>query len=191
LLVGTNEDKHPTSWSRDGRYLLYSAIGSKAGGDLWVLPLEGGRKPFPFLITRFNQASGRFSPDAHWVAYQSNESGRMEVYVRPFSVNSTGTAVEKGGKWQISSGGGVQPRWRADGRELYYRSMDGGVMAVDIVASPAFRAGIPHKLAFSTDPQWLFLWDVTPRGDFLLAPLVKSGPQSYNVVLNWQSGLKR
>ena len=90
-----------------------------------MLPLEGDKKPVPFLVTEFNEGQARFSPDGHWVAYTSDESGHYEVYVRSFSMNSAGTAVEAGGKWQISNGYGRQPRWRGDGRELYYRSRDG------------------------------------------------------------------
>jgi serine/threonine protein kinase/Tol biopolymer transport system component len=193
LLVKTDEEKQPSSWSPDGRYLLYSSYSpsSATGWDLWVLPLEGGRKPVPFLMTQFSEINGHFSPDGRWVAYLSNESGRFEVYVRPFSMNAAGTSAEQGGKWQVSTGGGTGPRWRSDGRELYYRSPDGGVQAVEIATAPSFRAGIPHSLAPASDLQGNSLWDVTRRGDFLLAPLVKSGPQSYNVVLNWQSGLKR
>ena len=83
--------------------------------EVWVLPLECDRKPIPFLTARFNQGQARFSPDGHWVAYTSNESGRDEVYVRSFSMNSARTAVEVSGKWQISNGYGQEPHWRGDG----------------------------------------------------------------------------
>jgi serine/threonine protein kinase len=192
LLLESPESKHPRSWSADGRYLLYSSLSPATGQDIWVLPLENGRKPFPFLITEFNELIAEFSPDGHWVAYQSNESGKLEVYVRPFSVNSAGTAVEPGGKWQISTGSGRQPRWRADGRELYYRAADGRIMAVDIATSPAFRAGTPHPVGPPSDPGEAYLWAVHPDGRFLLAPKVRNPPPlAYQVVLNWQSGLKR
>ena len=115
LLLKSDDDKHPNSWSSDGRFLLYTVLNPTRGSDIWVLPLEGNQKPVPFLRTEFDETSAHFSPDGHWVAYQSNESGRAEVYVRSFSMNSTGTAVETGGKWQISNGGGLQPRWRDTG----------------------------------------------------------------------------
>jgi serine/threonine protein kinase/Tol biopolymer transport system component len=191
LLLESGEDKYPTSWSPDGRLLLYSSLNLRGANGIWVLPLEGGRKPVPFLVGEFDESSAYFSPDGRWVAYQSNESGQTEVYVRSFSLNSAGTAVERGGKWQISTGSGLQPRWRADGRELYYRSPEGGVMAVDIATSPVFRAGTPHPVGPAFDARQLKLWAVHPDGRFLLAPPVRDAPQAYTVVLNWQSGLKR
>ena len=95
------------SWSRDGRFLLYRMFDPKTDWDFWVLPLEGDKKPVPFLVNAFREGEARFSPDGHWVAYISDESGHYEVYVRSFAMNSTGTAVEAGGKWQISNGYGV------------------------------------------------------------------------------------
>ncbi|MGH9256300.1 MAG: TolB family protein [Vicinamibacterales bacterium] len=116
----------PVSWSPDGRLVLYQRADPKTGTDLWVLPTIGAlrqaqgvpsqsrdeRKPFPVVQTAMDQPGGEFSPDGRWLAYESNESGRFEVYVQPFP--------EAGGKWQISSVGGTQPRWRRDGKELYY-----------------------------------------------------------------------
>ena len=96
VLLEDNLDKYPTSWSPDGRFILYSSFGGPTGNDLFVLPLSGDRKPFPFLQTQFNEAFGQFSPDGRWVAYASNESGRNEVYVAPFP--------GPGGKWQVSTG---------------------------------------------------------------------------------------
>ena len=84
VLLEDNLDKYPVSWSPDGRFILYDSIGSATGLDLWVLPLSGDRKPVPFLTTKFNEAAGQFSPDGRWVAYQSDESGKNEVYVAPF-----------------------------------------------------------------------------------------------------------
>ena len=100
LLLKTDEEKIPESWSHDGRYLLYDAISPKTGGDLWVLPLGGDRKPFPFLQTQFNEGVGQFSPDMRWIAYVSDESGTPEVYVRPFAPDSGGPSVS-GGKWMV------------------------------------------------------------------------------------------
>jgi len=98
LLLKSDENKIPTDWSRDGRFLLYNATASKTGNDLWVLPLEGDRKPIPFLRTEFAEGQGRFSPDGRWIAYVSSESGDAEVYVRPFSPNSSGAGSNAGGK---------------------------------------------------------------------------------------------
>ncbi len=111
LVLKSNGAKFATSWSRDGRFLLYTVIDaktndpSKAQSGIQVLPMNSDKKPVPFLIAGFHEAQARFSPDGHWVAYSSDESGRFEVYVRPFSMNAAGTSVEVGGKWPISNGG--------------------------------------------------------------------------------------
>jgi Tol biopolymer transport system component/predicted Ser/Thr protein kinase len=194
LLLESSEDKHPTSWSRDGRFLLYTVMHPKRAGDIWVLSLEGDRKAVPFLTTDFNEGQARFSPDGRWVVYTSNESGHGEVYARPFSLNHAGTAVEESGKYQISNGFGRDPRWRADGREIYYRSRDGGILAVEVATTPAFRAGKPRPIGPRPDPRRpvpMSLWVPAPDGKFLLASPVKSRPEGYTVVLNWQAGLKK
>ena len=108
VLLEPSEDKDPTSWLFDGTLLLYTAVNQRTKSDIWVLPLEGERKPIPFLITEFNERQARFSPDGHWVAYTSDESGRDEIYVQSFSMKSGGTTVF-GGKWHISVGSGVEP----------------------------------------------------------------------------------
>jgi Tol biopolymer transport system component len=198
LLLKSSENKMPTSWSGNGRFLLYTATDPKTKDDLWVLPLDGDKKPFPFLRTEFNERSGRFSPDGRWVAYSSDESGSMEVYVRSFSPDSGGTAPGIGGKWLISANGGILPRWRGDGKELYYRTLDGALMAVEVSTSPVFRAGVPKtlfqmpllnsRLLFSVDD-----WDVTTDGRrFLTSALTAQSEQApFTVVLNWQAALKK
>ncbi len=99
------------SWSPDGQMLAF-----QASGGIWVFPLEGERKPRPFLQTPFYDGGARFSPDGRWLAYVSDESGRFEIYVQPFP--------GPGGKWQISNGGGIEPVWAKNGRELFYRNGD-------------------------------------------------------------------
>jgi Tol biopolymer transport system component len=187
VLLKSSEDKNATSWSPDGRFLLYSVVHPKTKYDLWVLPMEGNRKPVPFLMTEFNERQARFSPDGHWVAYTSDESGQDEVYVRSFAMNSAGTAVEAGGKWPISNGLGVDPRWRGDGRELYYQSRGGRMLAVEIATNPALRAGKPQALGVLTFGPW----DSTADGTRFLRVATTSGPPPYTVVLNWQAGLKK
>jgi hypothetical protein len=188
VLLKSSEDKVATSWSRDGRFLLYTAVHAKTKSDIWVLPLEGSRKPVPFLIKEFNERQARFSPDGQLVAYTSDESGQDEVYVRSFSMNSAGTAAQAGGKWPISNGLGVDPRWRGDGRELYYRFADRRVMAVEIATNPTFRAGIPKPLGPSI---FAFGWDSAADGRRFLSVATESGPLPYTVVVNWQAGLKK
>jgi serine/threonine protein kinase/Tol biopolymer transport system component len=186
ILFESSADKYPTSWSSDGQFLLYEAVHPKTKRDIWVLPMKGDNKPLPFLITEFDERRARFSPNGHWVAYTSDESGQDEVYVRSFSTNSAG-AVEAGGKWPISNGFGVEPRWRGDGRELYYRSRGGVLMAVEIAADTAFRAGKPQSLGTFASGGW----DSAPDGNRFITAVSASGPQPVTVVLNWQAGLKK
>ncbi len=197
LVLKSNEDKAPLDVSRGGRFLLYNSRDPETKEDLWILPLQGDRKPFPFLRTPFNDDDGRFSPDGHWVAYESDESGSTEVYVRPFSPDSSATDASGGGaKWQISYGGGEAPRWSKDGKELYYLTPDWKVMAVAITTSPSFQAGTP-KLLFQA-PQQHSNWpmdDYTIDGKrFLFFTAAESGSQAqtpFDVVLNWQDILKQ
>jgi eukaryotic-like serine/threonine-protein kinase len=194
LLLKSNEDKFPSSWSRDGRFLLYTAIDPKTKGDLWVFPLDGNKKPFPLVQTEFNEQDGRFSPDGHLIAYTSDDSGRDEIYVRTFSAGST-TVTDTGTKWLISNAGGEAPRWRGDGKELYYHSPDGRIMAVEITANAVFRASTPTVL-FQALPQLNlsgFQWDVTSDGNRFLFPAQDSQVTQapFMVVLNWQAGLKK
>ncbi len=193
LLLKPGNPAYPTSWSRDGRFLLYTVMDQKTKHDLWVLPLGGDNKPFPFLRTEFNEEDGRFSPDGHWIVYASDESGRSEIYVRPFSLNPGTTAA---GKWLISQSGGVRPRWRADGKELYYLGPDGTLMAVAVGASPSLRVGVPKAL-FRAPLQTIQsferpAWDVTKDGRrFLFAVETTPSERVFNVVLNWTSLLKK
>ena len=131
--------KLPLDWSSDGRFLLFEArepLGAKA--KLWVLPLSGDRKAFSLLQTPFSESLGAFSPDGRWIAYVSDESGRPEVYVQTFPVSTA--------KWRVSTNGGTQPRWRRDGKEIFYLASDSRLMAVAVSAGASFEAGIPAAL---------------------------------------------
>ena len=173
-LLQSSDTKHPVDWSPDGRHVLYVLTDANTGNrDLWVLPLEGDRKPFPFLQSRFHQVQGQFSPDGKWVAYTSNESGRFQVYVQGFSGAPSGF----GGKWQISANGGGQPRWRGDGRELFYLSTDRKLMAVEVRLAGGVEAGAPREL-FQTSaaggPFFAGVYDVTADGQrFLINSTLK------------------
>jgi eukaryotic-like serine/threonine-protein kinase len=203
VLLKSAEDKWPTSWSRDGRFLLYDTVHpkTKVNTDIWMLPLDGDKKPAPFLVTEFSESDAHFSPDGHYVAYTSEESGQPAVYVRSFSpsfsVTSAGTPTETGGKWKVSDHLGLQPRWRGDGQALYYRSLsDGKVMAVEIATHPAFRAGKPRPLgiALPIPPAWPdlgSLWDSAADGKSFLTLTTVTRKEPYTVVLNWQAGLKK
>jgi Tol biopolymer transport system component len=129
LLLESDQIKTPTDWSADGRFLLFRSIDPQTGWDLWVLPVAGDRKPFPFLKTPFEERDGQFSPDGKWIAYQSNESGlQFEIYVRPFP--------GPGGSIQISANGGAQPRWNKNSKEIFYLSLDSKMMAAPVKVSP-------------------------------------------------------
>jgi eukaryotic-like serine/threonine-protein kinase len=191
LPKSTHGDKYATSWSRDGRFLLYSLENPETKSDLWVLPLQGDRKLTPFLRTKFNETSGQFSPDGHWIAYTSDESGRDEIYVRDFSFGSAQGSKDAAGKWLISKDGGTEPRWRGDGKELFYVASDGKFMSVDIRAKPLFEAGAPRPL-FQLPPGFIG-GEVTSDGKrFLIGvPLAQSASVPFTVVLNWQTILKK
>jgi serine/threonine-protein kinase len=154
---------------------------------VWLLPLKD-RKPQPFGHSQFDETAPRFSPDGHWIAYRSNESGRNEIYVRPYP--------GPGGKWQISTEGGTEPVWNPKGGELFYRNGN-KMMAVDITSQPAFSAGKPRMLfegAFALSPRSSANYDVSPDGQrFLMVEASKQGqaPEQINVVLNWFEELKR
>jgi eukaryotic-like serine/threonine-protein kinase len=159
---------------------------------MWVLPLEGDKKPFPFLQTEFNNGDGQFSPDGRWVAYVSDESGRNDIHVRTFSRGSARESSDAAEKWLISTAGGNRPRWRGDGKELYYFAPDGKLMVVEIATNPVFRATAP-KVLFqaprSSAPSEFYSWDVTPDGKRFLfpAPAVQGTAAPFTVP-NWQAG---
>jgi eukaryotic-like serine/threonine-protein kinase len=179
-----------TGWSPDGGFLLYDvAEVSNTLMDLWVIPTDG-RKPVPFLQTRFIEDQGRFSPDGRWVAYVSDQSGVMEVYVRAFAADFSGGSASTGGSVRVSRGGGTSPRWRGDGKELFYLAPDGKMMTVEVTAGPEFRGGTPTPL-FQT-PSGAIVGDVSADGKrFLLAtPVGPSHSPPFTVVLNWTAGTK-
>jgi Tol biopolymer transport system component len=137
LLLESPNTKTPSGWSADGRYVLYSEDSPKTSRDVWALPFDGDRKPLAVVASPFFEGNGQFSPDGRWVAYQSNESGRFEIYVTSFPPN--------GGKWQISTGGGIAPRWHGD--ELFFIAPDGQMMSSTVSAEGAsFEAGAPIAL---------------------------------------------
>ena len=183
-LLKSSASKLPTDWSVDGRFILYHASQPKTGYDVWALPLEGDRKPFPVVHTEFNEVNGQFSPDGRWIAYQSDESRQPEVYAQGFPMPS--------GKFQVSTNGGSRPRWRRDGRELFYLSPERKMMAVDVKATAAtFEAGRPREL-FQTHvadaPFVAYNYDVSADGQrFLINTALDQaeGPPPVTVVMNW------
>jgi Tol biopolymer transport system component/predicted Ser/Thr protein kinase len=187
ILDKSTRFKIPVDWSKDGRYIIEEAVAdSKTGSDIWVLPLFGDKKPFPYLQTDANEAAAKLSPNGQWLAYQSDESKRNEIYVTTFP--------QPGGKWQISTDGGSYPVWSRDGKELFYISADGKMMAVDVKSGPKFDPGVPRSL-FDVGTDFTAYgdgYDVGNDGRFLIPVSVEqSGAHPITVVLNWQAGLKK
>jgi Tol biopolymer transport system component len=190
LLFKSDRNKYVTDWSRDGRLLLFDQAVADNRRELWMLPMDGTgeRKPVPFLRTEFDSRSGRFSPDGRWIAYQSNESTKDEIYVRPFPAPAGG-----GGKWMVSQGGGRQPRWRRDGKELFYIGLNGELMVSEISTSgAAFESRMPKPL-FQTKAPLVSGWDVSADGTKFLFPIKvgETAQDPFTIVLNWMELLKK
>jgi eukaryotic-like serine/threonine-protein kinase len=186
LLYADSTNKYSTSWSPDGKFVIYVAQNPKTRWDLSVLPLERGRKPFPFLKTDSIEVYGQFSPDGRWVAYRSDESGRFEIYVAPFS--------NSGGKRQVSFAGGAFPRWRADGKELFYVRFDGRLIAAEVGLKGAeVEIGAVRPLFGSLPATNSYLYDVSADGQRFLAimPNEQAAPEPLTLVQNWTAGLKK
>jgi Tol biopolymer transport system component len=188
LLLKGDSFAVPRDISPDGKWLLFMHVERKTTKeDLWLLSLlPGEHKPEPFLVTDYIETDGMFAPDGRFVAYVSNESGGFEVYVRSFPVSAAG------GKWRISNGGGYQPRWRRDGKELLFFTADGRLMSADVTLAPAFHADVPRTLfraqifgggATTTN----HYWDVSPDGQRFLINTTSANDASsmLTVVLNW------
>jgi Tol biopolymer transport system component len=195
-LVAADQNLAPTSWSRDGRFLLYLSVDPQTNSDLWVVPMVGDHTPSVFLKTPFREAYGAFSPDGRWVADHSNESGRNEVYVRPFVPPSRDASADKpGGQWQVSTAGGIHPVWRPDGTALHYLSPAGEMMAVSItVAGDTLEPGAPVML-FPTrivgggvDTQIGRQYDVAPDGRFLINTELPGDAAPITLIQNWRPG---
>jgi hypothetical protein len=177
----------PESWSPDGRYLTYSATHAKTKDDVWLLELHGERKRKPLLQSDANETQSQVSPDGRFIAYASDESGRFEVHVQTFP--------KPGQQWQVSAKGGADPRWRGDGRELFYVSSDRKLMAVEVVPGSPPRYGVPREL-FPTGIKYLWQdtrnhYDVSPDGRHFLLLVPRADPQSgsYTLIVNWNAPL--
>ena len=188
LLLKTEDSKFPADWSLDGRYLVYTAASRKTRQDIWMLPgpgVPGDRKPQVYLQTEFDESHARISPDGKYLAYNSNESGRAEVYVRPFPDATAG-------KWQVSSGGGGQPQWSRDGRELYYLGANRRLMAAPVKTAAAFEVATPTPLFETSIPGNIAptathstRYGVAPDGRFLVVSSSEGTDQPMTIVLNW------
>lgn len=142
LLLETPGQKIPTDWSLDGKFLLYRSLDAKTSFDIWALSMAD-RKPFPVVQTPHEERDAVFSPDGRWIAYQSNESGRFEIWVRPFPF--PGTEVKGEERWQFSSEGGTRVRWGRTGNEIFFLALDGTLVAVPVEVQPGGRAVAPGR----------------------------------------------
>ena len=177
-----------SSWSRDGRFVIFHVNGAKTGIDLWAVPNPlgdvGARKPYAFLQTESAEKWGSLSPEGKYVAYTSDENRTQQVYVQTFP--------GKEGKFQISTNGGDRPVWSRDGKELFYIAADQKMMALDVKMGAKFEHGIPKPL-FETRTVPTARFDISPDGKrFLLIPTVANPTNtSLTVVLNWLAGVKK
>ena len=178
--------KFTTSWSSDGKYVLMDHIAPDAKGktSIWVIPMSGDHKAYPLITNDFNNTYSQFSPDGHWVAYDSNESGRDEIYAVAFP-NPTA-------RFQISTTGGANAQWRADGKELFYTDADNKIMAVDIAShGDALQIGTPHALwaprLQAVNPPYA----TTEGKRFLVNELPLQSTSHLSLTLNWDAELKK
>jgi hypothetical protein len=186
LVLSSDQSNDPTDWSPDGRFILFTRQDPVTLKDLWALPLFGDRRAFPVVQTQFIEEQAHLSPDGRWIAYVSNESGKWEVYLQNFPRSS--------GKWQVSTAGGSQPRWRHDGREIYFVDPKGTLHAVGVNLGAKVLIGQPQTL-FQTglaDYAMGGRYAVTAAGDrFLVNVDDNADTRAINVVLNWTSALKK
>jgi serine/threonine protein kinase/Tol biopolymer transport system component len=191
LLYADGAEKVATSWSPDGKFLLFFRLDSKTQRDIWVLPLEGGpagapAKPIPWLVTPFNERFPRFSPDGRWVAYESDDWQRFEIYVAPFK--------GPGGTRQISTGGGMYPRWRADGKEIFYVGANGTLMAAEVsLRGASLEVDAIRPLGIPVITGRVYMYDVSSDGQRFLvaAPLEQKSSAPLTLVENWTALLKK
>jgi serine/threonine protein kinase len=186
-LLRNSHNKNPLGWSRDGRLLLYSEMDDSGAYGIWTLPMNGAQTPTQYL-PEDDIRTGQLSPDGRWMAYEALVGSSRQVLIQSFPPG--------GGKWQVSAEGGTQPRWRGDGRELYYVDAGGRMMSVDIKSGPAPEPGaakILFEFQGANNTFGLYRYDVATDGQrfLILTPAEFTRIDPLHVVLNWTAGLKR
>jgi Tol biopolymer transport system component len=178
ILDRATRPTRPTDWSRDRRYIVEAVRDRKTKEDVWVLPLFGDRKPFPYVQSEFTENDGKLSPNGGRLAYVSDESKRNEVFVQTFPT--------PGGKWQVSTNGGDHPVWSRDGRELFFIGADQKLMAVEVKEGPTFA--VPRPLFETRD----LAFDVSKDGRFLIpTQREQAAAAPMNVIVNWMARLRK
>ena len=191
LLLEGPQHKMPTSISRDGRFLLYTnETMGPTRGDVWVLPLIGEGTPYPFIRRAFDQEQAQFSPDGRWVAYVSSESGRQEVLVRPFAPASAPDPESAGESVPVSRSGGTAPRWRADGKELFFITPEDAIASVPVSVRPVLEVGSPTTLFHA--PGIAADWGVSADGSrfLVMTPERSAASASLSLIFDWQGTLE-
>ncbi len=185
-LLKSDEVKIATDWSRDGRFVVFYSLGKDTNWDIWALQMQGDKKPTPVIKTKFAELRPILSPDGRYMAYQSDESGQSQIYVVDFPSPSS--------KWQVSTAGGRQPYWSANGREIFYLTPDNSVMAVAVDAGASFSAGTPERLFTARLHPGNFRAQYRPSPDgqrfLILSTLGRDAITPMTVVLNWTEALK-
>jgi DNA-binding winged helix-turn-helix (wHTH) protein/Tol biopolymer transport system component len=178
-----DNERLPCEWSKDGRFLLYAERATETGYDLWILRLTGDRHPIPLLHTKSNEWCGSLSADGKWIAYESDESGKSEIYVQAFLERDIGS----GRKWQVSANGGHWPKWRGDGKEILYLTNDRVIAGVNVTTAATFTHSAPHALFPSEIRTPDARFDVTEDGQRFLVPSAVTSPlvEPAAVRINW------
>ena len=199
LLFKSDQDKFPTSWSHDGRFLLFHSVDQETAEDIWILPLDQSKdtlEPFVYLKTEFREGFAQFSPDGRWIAYQASPSGSFQVYVRPFTHEQGGqgagaASAASGPQWMVSTTEGNFPHWSGDGKRLFFIGMGGAFTVADVQPGVTFQSGTPRRLFGDVS---YFPFGSTLAGDrFLFTDYSTSTPgppPPFTVVLNWYARLK-
>jgi Tol biopolymer transport system component len=198
--VADGRTKTALDWTPDSKTLLYGTLDPQSGADLWAVDITGGRKPYPILRSQFDEMDAHLSPDGRWIAYRSNESGAFEIYVRPFTPEGRSQVVQL-----ISTGGGAQPRWNPNGKELFYVAPDGQLMGAPLEISAdhqSVASGTPVALFTTHLASGTFIttagtaaraqYDVARDGRFLLNTAAQGYvPPPISIVLNWDALLPK
>jgi Tol biopolymer transport system component len=185
IIVESGEDKSPTDWSPDGKFVLFHSSHPKTKSDIWAVPMTGDRKPIPFLQTDYSESNAKFSPDMKWIAYQSDESGPNQIYVRPFP--------GPGAKWQVSTSGGTRPSWHRNGKEIFF--LNGGkIMSAEVNGSGSTFE--PGKVKLHFDPLSvgaINVRDISDDGQSILVEIPRSRQSAtpLTLIVNWDAELKK